>query len=120
MDHNEQVKKIKEGFLGQKMIVIPPEVHTVISKNMLINNLYLTAIGFYPQANHHDRERKRGSAQYILLYCIKGKGTVDVFGETHVLLPNHFFIIPKNTPHHYHSSATDPWSIYWIHFEGAN
>jgi len=35
-------------------------------------------------------------------------------------VPNSFFIIPKNTPHHYSSSHTDPWSIYWSHFMGEN
>lgn len=114
------LKKIKEGFIGQKMIVIPPEVHNNITKNPLINNLYLTAIGFYPHANHHDRKRKVGCSQYILLYCTEGKGTISLLGESHTLTPNNYFIIPKDTPHHYHSSTTNPWSIYWIHFEGEN
>ncbi|HLT87459.1 MAG TPA: AraC family transcriptional regulator [Sphingobacterium sp.] len=120
MNTQVQIKKIKEGFVGQKMIVIPPEIHNKIAKNPLINNLYLTAIGFYPYANHHDRRRNTGCSQYILLYCIEGQGTITVQGTRHILNPNHFFIIPRDIPHHYHSSSTDPWSIYWIHFEGKN
>lgn len=115
-----QIKKVKEGFVGQKMIVIPPEIHNNISKNPLINNLYLTAIGFYPYANHHDRKRSAGCTQYILLYCIEGQGTITIQDSKYILNPNHFFIIPRDVPHHYHSSSTDPWSLYWIHFEGEN
>lgn len=111
-------KKIKEGFLGQRMIVLPPEIHQKIISNELINNLFLTAIGFYPRASNHDRERKTGCPQYILLYCIEGTGSITLQGENYLLKVNDFFIIPRNTPHHYQSSLSNPWSIYWIHFEG--
>ena len=117
MDSNLH-KKVKEGFVGQRMIVVPPDVKREIVKNDLINEMYLTAIGFYPHASFHDRERKLGTNQYILLYCTEGKGTISLPGKTVSMEPNTFFIIPKNVPHHYKSSVDDPWSIYWVHFKG--
>lgn len=111
-------KRIKEGFIGQRMIVLPPNIKRKITTNPLSKNFYLTAIGFYPKASLHDRVRKNGSSQYILLYCIEGVGVIDVDGVNYELNANTFFIIPRNTPHHYYSQGKHPWSIYWVHFMG--
>ncbi|MCX2679789.1 AraC family transcriptional regulator [Galbibacter sp. EGI 63066] len=116
---NESLK-IKEGFVGQRMIVLPPDVRKKIEVNPIINSLYITAIGYYPFANYHDRERKKGCDEYILLYCVKGKGVIFIGNEELELQPNEFFIIPVGIPHHYKSSLSNPWSIYWIHFIGNN
>ncbi|MGY4384504.1 AraC family transcriptional regulator of arabinose operon [Pedobacter sp. UYP24] len=111
-------KAIKEGFVGQRMIVLPPNIKRKITTNPLSRHFYLTAIGYYPKAVNHDRIRKSGSNQYILIYCAEGAGKIHLGGETFELYPNTYFIIPKNTPHRYHSSAENPWSIYWLHYMG--
>lgn len=113
-------KKIKEGFVGQRMIVLPPNVKRLVANNVLIKNFYLTAIGYYPKAIYHDRERKTGSGQYILLYCLDGEGQVYIGDHIYILRPNTYIIIAKNIPHRYASSNTNPWSIYWLHFSGLN
>ncbi|RYY34136.1 MAG: AraC family transcriptional regulator [Sphingobacteriaceae bacterium] len=115
----QQDKKIKEGFVGQKMIVLPPNIKRVVVNNPLIKDFYLTAIGYYPKAIYHDRERKHGSSEYILLYCTDGEGAVFVNNEQFALKPNTYFIIPKNTAHRYKSANNNPWSIYWVHFSGS-
>lgn len=114
----EQKKRLKEGFIGQRMIVLPPNIKRKIVNNPIINNFHLTAIGHYPKATNHDRERKSGSPQYILIYCVEGCGYIHISGIKHELQPNTYFIIPKNLAHHYHSDESNPWSIYWIHFTG--
>jgi len=114
----EEKKKVKEGFVGQRMIVLPPDIKKTVTKNLLIKGLYLTAIGYYPRASHHDRERRTGSPQYILIYCVDGKGYVQIGKQKYDLKPNSYFIIPKGVAHHYGTSNSDPWSIYWVHFSG--
>jgi AraC family transcriptional regulator of arabinose operon len=116
----EEQKKIKEGFLGQRMIVLTPNIRKEIKANPLISSFYLTAIGYYPHAVGHDRERLHGATEFIFLYCIDGEGRVEMNGEVYLLKANTFFIIPKNIPHRYYSSAKTPWSIYWLHFSGTN
>ncbi|MCC8424749.1 AraC family transcriptional regulator [Mucilaginibacter sp. UR6-11] len=116
----ESNKKIKEGFVGQRMIVLPPNIKRIITNNPLIKNFYLTAVGYYPKAIYHDRERKTGSGQYILLYCVDGEGYIYLNDRTYTLKPNTFIIIPKNVGHRYKSSNSNPWSIYWVHFSGLN
>lgn len=113
-------RKLKDGFIGQKMIVLPPNVKKIVVKNELINRLYLTAIGFYPHAAFHSRARKLGCNQYILLYCVAGSGTVRIADESFELDANHYIILPKNIPHQYTTSQNNPWTIYWIHFKGDN
>jgi AraC family transcriptional regulator of arabinose operon len=115
---NGQKLWVKEGFIGQRMIVLPPNIKRKIIINPLIKNFYLTAIGHYPNAANHGRERKTGSSEFILIYCVEGCGKIYLNGTTHDLIPNTYYIIPKYTPHSYNSDANNPWSIYWVHFTG--
>ena len=52
----EKYKK-KEGFQGQKAVVIPRKILTAFhKKNSLNQPLYITDIGYYPKAKYHYRE----------------------------------------------------------------
>ena len=120
MDNSSQAIKIKEGFIGQRMITIPPNIKAEILKNELIKDFYMTAIGYYPQANYHDRKRKTGSNEYILLYCVEGNGEIDLADTKHILQPNSYIIIPPGVRHHYRSSKKNPWTLFWTHIVGKN
>jgi AraC family transcriptional regulator, arabinose operon regulatory protein len=110
--------KKEDGFPGQISFVIPERILALVKDNPLIADLYLTDTGYYPQARHHFRERPSGSAQYILIYCVGGKGEISLNKSVHVVPADHFFIIPAGMAHAYHSDEQNPWSIYWIHFSG--
>jgi AraC family transcriptional regulator, arabinose operon regulatory protein len=110
--------KKEDGFPGQISFVLPEKIIRLTRENPMISDLYLTDIGYYPQARHHFRERPDGCTQYILIYCIEGKGEIRLGETLHVLAGDHFFIIPAYLPHSYHSDESQPWSIYWIHFSG--
>ena len=113
-------KKIEEGFLGQKMIVLTPNIRKEIKANPLISPFYLTAIGYYPNAVGHECQRINGASEFIFLYCTDGEGKIEMNNEVYTLNNNTFFIIPKNVPHRYYSSEKKPWSIYWLHLSGTN
>lgn len=110
--------KKEDGFPGQISFVIPDRILALVKDNPLIDDLYITDIGYYPHAKHHFRERPSGSAQFILIYCVEGKGEIRLNGNLYSVPADHFFIIPAGMPHAYHSDEQDPWSIYWIHFSG--
>jgi len=112
-----QMKK-QDGFPGQQSYVIPDKILELVRNNPLIADLYITDIGYYPQARHHFRERIKGISQAILIYNVHGKGVISTVGLRQELLPNHFFIIPSGIPHAYYADDQNPWSIYWIHFAG--
>jgi AraC-like DNA-binding protein len=112
--------KKEDGFPGQISFVIPERILALVKANPLISDLYITDIGYYPQAKHHFRERPAGSTELILIYCIEGKGEILLKDSTYLVSADHFFIIPSGMPHSYRSDLLQPWSIYWIHFSGLN
>ena len=109
---------IKDGFKNQKSIVLPKEIISDISNRPLLKNLYITDIGFFPQAKYHYIDRKEGSEQNILIYCTNGEGYFIVNGKKQLISKNTLFVLPKNLPHTYGSSSINPWDIYWVHFKG--
>lgn len=110
--------KKQDGFPGQQSYVIPERLVNFLKESVLCSDLYLTDIGYYPQARNHYRERPHGSNQNILIYNIGGNGSIYL-GERELVLPtDHFVIIPERVAHAYSAHQHNPWSIYWIHFGG--
>ncbi|HRP57392.1 AraC family transcriptional regulator [Agriterribacter sp.] len=113
------VTRKKEGFSGQKAIVLPRKVLSErCAKNDIIGTLYITDIGYYPKARHHYRERNTGAEQHILIYCHKGYGSMVLNKKRLEIEPGDFFIISAKKPHVYMADEKNPWSIYWLHFKG--
>ena len=119
MMQDQTIKKKKEGFQGQKAIIIPKRILSAqCEKNEIISPLYITDIGYYPKAKFHYRERPHGADQHILIYCTEGKGSINVNNTVYNIQANDFFIIPSRSPHHYAANENEPWTIYWVHFKG--
>lgn len=113
------MERKKEGFDGQRAIVLPRKILAkYCSTNPIIAGAYITDIGYYPKAKYHFRERPHGSEQHILIYCHEGKGTIQINEEGYQLNPGKFIVIPKDIPHNYTADEMTPWTIYWIHFKG--
>jgi AraC-like DNA-binding protein len=109
----------KDGFDGQKAIVIPkPVLNKFCLVNEIINRAFITDIGYYPKAKLHRRTRVQGAEQNILIYCIEGKGTVNIVSEIYAISAGEFFIIPHGLKHAYETDENNPWTIYWCHFKG--
>ena len=110
--------KKREGFKGEKSVVLPDSIIDTLRKNPLTKLLYVTDIGYYPKAKFHFRKRTKGIDQHILIYCVDGEGKVEIEKQQFQLKQNQYIIIPKNVAHNYNSSTTRPWTIYWLHFAG--
>ncbi|MDH6364285.1 AraC family transcriptional regulator of arabinose operon [Enterococcus sp. PF1-24] len=109
--------KKKDGFKDERHIIIPYESSNQLTPHPLISDTYLLELGYYPSAKYHYRERINGVNEYILIYCIDGKGIVELKdGQREELQRGDIFCIPKKTGHYYYSSEEDPWSILWMHF----
>jgi AraC family transcriptional regulator of arabinose operon len=118
MNADYKHKRVKDGFAGQRMFVLPPHIKRSVMANPINRNFYMTAVGYYPQAFGHERERRYGSNEYILIWCTAGQGEIVLKGAKFELKENSYFILPPNVMHRYKSDAANPWSIYWIHFNG--
>lgn len=110
--------KIKDGFNGERSIVVPKIIIEMIKNDPLASMLYISDIGYYPVAAHHYRQRITPIDQYIFIYCIDGAGKYCIGSHEYKVKANQYFILPANVSHKYTSDDSNPWTIYWIHFTG--
>ncbi|RFM29399.1 AraC family transcriptional regulator [Chitinophaga silvisoli] len=112
--------KRRDGFAGQQLISLPDAVwKNAIKANTVLEQLYVTHIGYFPKAAFHYRDRKNGCTDNILIYCTGGKGWYIIGNRRFEVKANEFVIIPATTAHlRYGSDDVNPWTIYWVHFSG--
>ncbi|WP_455584258.1 helix-turn-helix domain-containing protein [Bacteroides sp.] len=111
--------RIKEGFKGERAVILPAFLIEELKKDFLGRELYITDIGYYPHANFHYCERNSEEAkEFVLIYCVEGEGWFELDQRRHIVTANQFFILPKQKAHAYGSNTNHPWTIYWMHFNG--
>lgn len=114
------MKRQKNGFQGERQVVLPPMVIEQMVTDSLTSSLYVTDIGYYPTAAHHYRERREPIAQYVLIYCVTGSGWYRVGGKDYQVRRGQFFVLPPGIPHSYGAVEGASWTIYWLHFSGTH
>ena len=77
-EQRPNTERKRDGFRGERMIVLPTEAFSDYVRHPLVRRLYLTDVGFFPSAAHHYRERREGIEEYIFLYCMDGSGQITV------------------------------------------
>lgn len=110
--------RINDGFKHEKLIDLPESISLWLKQNPLTKDLYVTSLGYFPQASHHYYARPDGHINAIILFCVNGRGVINLCGIPIKLEKNQLYIIPPNTPHTYEADLIDPWSIYWAHIAG--
>lgn len=112
---------LKDGFTGERSIVLPRAAVDMQTNDPLVSGLYITDIGYYPHAEHHFRERTQPIMQNVIIYCVEGKGhyRIGPDGPVYDVSAGQYFILPAGKSHTYWSDDSDAWTIYWIHFGGA-
>lgn len=115
---NRNMIKLKEGFSGERALVLPISILREMETDVVASLLYITDIGYYPKALYHFRERTEPIDQYVLIYCVDGEGWYRLRNREHKITPNQYFVLPAGEPHAYGANMENPWTIYWIHFKG--
>ena len=110
--------KKKDGFLGERAVILPPMIIEMEENDPLVSSLYITDIGHYPMAEHHHRVRQEAIDQYVLIYCVDGSGWYVLKGQRYEVKRNQYFILPAGMPHEYGATEGERWTIYWVHFRG--
>lgn len=112
--------KIKDGFEGEKLISLPNMIYKNIgSTSIILNQIFITHIGYFPKASFHFRDRREGCEDNILIYCLHGKGWYSIGGKKYEVGPNQFFQIPATKEYvKYGADEAQPWTIYWLHYSG--
>lgn len=103
----------KEGV----RLLTPSFMKAHLASNPISADLFPTAMGYYPLARGHQMERKKHD-DYLLIYCVEGAGWLETpSGETRIQSGD-IILLPKPLNHKYRADANNPWSIYWVHYEG--
>jgi AraC-like DNA-binding protein len=105
-------------YPGQRMLVLPrPVVHEGL-RHPGTSDLLTTDIGYFPSAGGHYACRAAGADQLILIYCVSGRGWVNLGSVRHAVWPGQALVIAPRQPHEYGANPEDPWTIYWLHVAG--
>lgn len=110
--------KLKDGFSGERAYVLPPAYVRELEENPRSAILHITDIGYYPNAAHHYRKRQQPIMQYVLIYCVNGRGWYELNGMRHEVTADSYFILPPGVAHSYGACEDNPWTIYWVHYKG--
>ena len=110
--------RLKDGFQGEIMYVVPRPILQKARSHPLVSPLTPTDIGWFPSARYHYRERPSGAPEHILIVCAEGSGWLQADGVRHHVGTNEAVIIPARQAHIYSAANDDPWSIHWVHFVG--
>jgi AraC-like DNA-binding protein len=110
--------KQKQGFKGQRLIAISPEIILNSQHNPISKALYITKIGFFPAVKYHYNNKENGVEYFILIYCTSGEGWCKIIGKEFSIKENQYIILPPDTPYSFGANTSNPWTIYWIHFRG--
>jgi len=110
--------RIAEGFVGQRMVMVPPELLAKGRELPVIRDLQVTNIGHYNSVPNHFVNRRKGCPEVVLIYCLDGAGHCKLHGETWEIRAGGLFVLPPNVAHCYYADVKDPWSVFWVHFTG--
>jgi AraC-like DNA-binding protein len=111
---------LRDGFPGQRLHVLPAPLVTEASRRVPTSLLLVTDAGYFPRAAQHGRARRQGAAQAIVIACVEGAGWCELGGRRHRVGPQQVLVIPPGVPHRYQAEADRPWSIWWLHVQGAD
>jgi AraC-like DNA-binding protein len=109
-----------EGFSGQRIAVLPRNVVAAALAYDLLKGLLPTDVGYFPKAAGHFINRAPGIDQAILIYCVKGKGWLEIEGARHAVSVGDVVVIPPGCAHAYGADEQRPWTIFWVHVKGQN
>jgi len=86
---------------------------------MILNEIFVTHIGYFPKAAYHFRNRPNGCTDNILIYCVQGKGWYKVGRQKYDVNAGQYFQITAGKSQvTYAADLENPWSIYWVHYSG--
>lgn len=111
-------KGIEEGFANERLLVVPPARLKQIRTLPVLRDLRVTDLGLFSKAENHLVVRRGGAPEFILIYCLAGRGGGQVGGKSFALEAGDLVLLPPNVSHRYFADETLPWTIFWFHFTG--
>ena len=88
-------------------------------RHPLTRDCYPTAMGYYPKALGHRMHRPRHDDN-LLLYCADGSGELETGGLQITVKSGDLVLLPQGLAHSYGANDGQPWTLYWVHFQGVS
>lgn len=82
------------------------------------NLLYVQEVGQYQLLSHGHHTERTNLASFLLVSVQAGSGSVTYGRKVTHVSQGQLFFIDCRKPHRYQSSAQDPWTVAWAHFDG--
>ncbi len=111
---------LRDGFAGQRMLVVPRRVVGQALRHPVTGKLLVTDAGCFPHAARHGRTRAAGAGQHLLLVCTDGAGWCRTDEGRFGVSAGGAVILPAGRAHAYGAAKSDPWTLWWFHFTGAD
>ena len=99
--------------------VTPAFMVNKLARHPLTRECYPAAMGFYPEAESHRMQRSRHDDN-LLIYCVEGQGWADTETWSGRVGPGDILLLPQGVTHQYEASAENPWTLYWVHYQGSS
>lgn len=117
---DETTTHLREGFAGQRMLVVPRPVVRAALARPVTGRLTVTDAGVFPHAAAHGRSRPTGAAEHILLVCTDGTGWCRTGDEQVAVGRGDAAVLAAGVPHAYGATSGDPWTVWWFHVTGGD
>ncbi|MEM0952862.1 MAG: AraC family transcriptional regulator [Pseudomonadota bacterium] len=88
-----------------------------LASNELARDCYPTAMGYYPAADGHEMRRQRHDDN-LLIYCVAGQGEARAGDWMGTISGGQAILLPQGLEHEYRARPGQPWTVYWVHFQG--
>ncbi|MEZ4707072.1 MAG: AraC family transcriptional regulator [Caldilineaceae bacterium] len=90
------------------------------SRSELLKGLWVESTGYFPHAQGHITERAPENVDfYLLIYCLSGQGWFQSAEQTYMVKAGDLVVALPGLAHGYGAADGDPWTIQWVHFNGA-
>jgi AraC-like DNA-binding protein len=90
-----------------------------LARHPLTRECYPAAMGYYPAARFHRVERLRHDDN-LMIYCVDGLGHASTGSWSGRVTAGDILLLPQGVSHRYHADNAQPWTIYWVHFQGGS
>jgi AraC-like DNA-binding protein len=98
--------------------ILPDHLKRKLERHPLGKNLFITAIGFYPENVAREISEPKGAPVYTLIYAAQGKGWLETGRKKSKVHPSQYLVIPKNTRFRSWPDPDAPWRMYTVQFSG--
>lgn len=106
-------------FAERRCAALPPSVIVTALARPLLAGILPTEIGQYVTARGHDDWHPSGPDGALVIYCTAGHGWCNLGSQRLTVNLGEVVVISSDTACSYGADESDPWSIYWVHLQGA-